>query len=676
MSFRFPYAFLYLLILIIGACAPARRSVSTIEPAQLNLDSAILFKYANDSVTAGEFLYVYHKNNTDSSSLMSPTEKDKAIREYLDLYVNFRLKVQAAKDAKMDERESFQQELKKYQQQLAKPYMVENRVTEQLIQEAYNRMQQEVSAAHILVAVGENATPADTLVAYQRADSLRQLALNGASFAMLAEQSSDDPSAASNGGDLGYFSALQMVYPFETAAYATEPGSISEPVRTSFGYHIIKVKDKRPARGSVKVAHILIRPEQNDSEGKDAPSYRKAEQIYKQLKKGADWNEMVERFSDDVSTRSSGGELPYFSTGNMVPAFEEKAFSLENPGDIAAPFQTRFGWHIIKLIDHQPLPSLEEVRATLQSRIQRSIRSEVMLEDVLAKLKQENGFQSNEKTIALAIQTLFKDTAEVLAPPVNADLFAIQEQKTTAGDFYDYVRKQQNVLQTDSATAYRLYRQFETKQILAYEEAHLADKYEDYRHLLQEYRNGILLFDIMEQKVWAKASEDTAGLRAFFEAHRQDYRWQERVKATMLDVQDEATLNEVKKEVKGLSMPLSAEQIDNLEKKFNTESPLALQIHQGTYEKDGYRTNAESVIDQLPWKKGTQTMQHDGRMYYIIIHDVLSPKLKELDEVKGIVIADYQNYLDKQWIASLRQKYPIEIHENVLQQIIASYPAP
>ncbi len=675
MKSYFPHFFSLSLIFTTVACAPTRQTVSTVDTTPVSIDSAVLFAYARDSVTAGDFLYVYDKNNTDSSQLSSAA-REKAIRDYLKLYVNFRLKVQAAKDANMDKRESFQQEFNKYQQQLAKPYMVENQVTEQLIQEAYQRLQQEVSAAHILITVDQNATPADTLAAWQRTDSLRQLALNGASFAMLAEQASDDPSAASNGGDLGYFSALQMVYPFETAAYATEPGSISEPVRTDFGYHIIKVKDKRPAQGSVKVAHILIRSDQNDSTGKGSSSQQKAEQIYNQLKKGADWNEMVERFSDDVSTRSSGGELPYFSTGNMVPEFESKAFALKNSGDISAPFQTRYGWHIIKLIDRQPLPSLEEVRATLQSRIQRSVRSEVMLEDVVAKLKKENDFQANEKNIVLAIQTFFKDTTTIAKPPVNAELLAIKGQKTTAGDFYGYVRKQQNMSQTDSATAYKLYHQFETKQVLAYEEAHLADKYEDYRHLLQEYRDGILLFDIMEQKVWSKASEDTAGLRTFFEAHRQDYRWKERVEATMMDAQDEATLDKVKTDIKDLSMPLSEEQMEEFEKKYNTASPLALQIHQGTYEKEGYRTHAESVIDQLPWKKGAQTIQHDGRMYYVVIHDVLSPKLKELDEVKGIVIADYQNYLDKQWITALRQKYPVEIHEDVLQQIIDRPSAP
>lgn len=668
--------FLYILLLIATACAPARRSVSTLEPELLKADTAILFAYDGDSVTVREFLYVYNKNNADSSRLLSDEARAEAIRDYLDLYINFRLKVKAAEEAGMAQQQSFQQELEQYRKQLAKPYMVENRVTEQLVQEAYDRLKQEVRASHILIEVDEDASPADTLAAYQLIDSLRMLALNGASFAMLAEQHSDDPSAAGNGGDLGYFTALQMVYPFENAAYQTAPGDISRPIRTRFGYHIVKVQDKRPARGKVKVAHILIRPQPNDTEGEKSEAYKKAKQIYEQLQKGTDWNEMVERFSDDVSTRSSGGELPYLGTGNIMPAFEDAAFAMKNPGDISKPFKTRFGWHIIKLIDHQELPSLSEMRPTLERNIGRSVRSEVLLEDMVDKLKRENDFQPHEENIVAAVSALYANDPEVSSPQVNADLFAIQEKNVTVGDFYNYVRQRQNSLKTDSLTAHQLYRLFEAKQVMDYEEEHLADKYEDYRRLLKEYRDGILLFNIMEQKVWSKASQDSIGLQNFFETHQNNYRWNERVEATLLDAQDEETLKNAKTAIQGLKMPLSEGQIESIEKRFNTKTPLALQIHQGTYEKGGYRAIAESVIDKVEWKKGEYPIQYNSRMYSIIIHDVLSPKLKDLDEVKGIVIADYQNYLDKQWIASLRQKYPVEIYENVLQQLIASYPSP
>lgn len=672
LSYQVMQGVLYVALLLAAACTSARRSVSPLGPAAFKSNAA-LFAYNGDSVTANDFLYVLEKNNADSLRVMPPEQRSLAIRNYLDLYINFRLKVKAAEDAGIDEQDSFKKELEQYQKQLAKPYLIENRVTEQLVQEAYERLRQEVQASHILIELKENATPADTLGAYQLIDSLRAVALKGISFAMLAEQYSDDPSAASNGGNLGYFTALQMVYPFENAAYETAPGDISKPVRTRFGYHIVKVRDKRPSRGKVKAAHILIRPASAEQEGKTSEAYEKAAQIYEQLKKGANWEEMAERFSDDVSTRSSAGELPYFSAGNMMPDFEEAAFALRKPGDISKPVKTRYGWHIIKLIDHQELAPLSELRPAIESKIERSVRSEVRLQDIINKLKQENNFKPDEESISSAVRSLYITDPEISSPLLNADLFAIQEKNFTVNDFYDFVKQQQGSLSTDSGTAYQLYRQFETRQIMAYEESHLPEKHESYRRLLKEYRDGILLFDIMEQKIWSRASEDAIGLRSFFENHRDNYQWNERIEATIFDAGNEQILENAKKAVRGLKLPLDEKQIESIEKSFNTETPVALQIHQDTYEKGSYRTAAESVIDQIAWKKGEHQQQYNGRIYSIIIHEVLSPKLKDLDEVKGIVIADYQHYLDRQWIAALRQKYPVEVYENVLQQIIASY---
>ncbi len=662
-------------LLIVTACAPARRTVSPLAPAPAP-DSAALFTYGKDTVRAGEFRYVYEKNNADSMPRLSAAAREKAIRNYLDLYINFRLKVKAAEEAGINRQESFRQELEQYRQQLAKPYLVENRVTEQLIQEVYDRLQQEVSAAHILVAVDENATPADTLAAYQRVDSLRQAAHRGASFAMLAEQYSDDPSAASNGGDLGYFTALQMVYPFEDAAFKTAPDSISRPVRTRFGYHIIKVKDKRPSRGKLKVAHLLVRPEPDEQEGEASPAYQKAIEIYKELQNGADWSEMVSRFSDDVSTRASAGELPYFGTGQMMENFEEAAFALQNPADLSRPIKTRFGWHLIKLIDRQPLPPLSELRPTLERSMERSDRSAILMEDMIDRLKRENAFQPNEENMAAAIGSLYAKSPKSPAPPPGATLFSIGGKSFKAGDFYAFARQQQKDQQTDSAAARQLYRQYETQQIMRDEETRLADKYEDYRRLLKEYRDGILLFDIMERKVWSEASEDSVGLRRFFEAHRNDYRWGERAEAKIIDAQDEETLSRALKEIQPLTAPLPEEKTAALEKRFNTANPLALQIHEGMYEKGGERTGAEAVMDQIPWKKGTHRATRNGRTFAVIIHEVLSPRLKDLKEVKGIVIADYQTELDKQWIASLRQQYPVQIYENVLQQLVGASMAP
>ena len=655
--------------LFFAACTTTKKSANQARDA-FQPQEAVLFTVANDSVYADEFMYVYNKNQADSVATLSDEAKAQAVRSYLELYTNFKLKVKAAETAKLDQKESFKKELAQYQQQLAKPYLIENRVTEQLIEEAYERSKQEVKASHILITLDENASPADTLQAYQKADSLRNLALNGASFAMLAEQHSDDPSAATNGGDLGYFTALQMVYPFENAAYKTEVGGISKPIRTRFGYHIIKVHDKRPSKGKVKVAHIMIRGGQGGAQ--DSTAHQKARQLYEQLRQGANWNELAERFSEDVTTRSKGGELPYFGTGNMIESFEEAAFALNKKGDISSPVKTRFGWHVIKLIDRQGLEPLSELRSSLERKIDRSVRSEVMQSEMVDLLKQENGYQGNPEVIQAAIKQLHQSPeSENLAPASGDLLFTMQDTALTVGNYYAFAKEQSEGAELDSAAARRAYQNFEAQSILTYEERHLLDKYEDYRRILQEYRDGILLFDIMEKKVWSKAMEDSAGLQAYFAAHREDYRWDERINVTLVDAESEKILNQVKQDLKDKELPLSEKERAAIEKKYTKESPLALQIRQSTYERGESRTAAKAVIDTIRWAPGGYTVENNGRFYYIFVHKVLPPKLKELSEIKGIVIADYQNYLDQQWITSLRQQYPVEINENVLQQVIS-----
>ncbi|MEQ9441269.1 MAG: peptidyl-prolyl cis-trans isomerase [Cyclobacteriaceae bacterium] len=651
----------------LAGCAATKKTASN-DPVAYPLNEAVLFTSGTDTVFADEFLYVYQKNRvTDSVAERTPESKTQAMEDYLDLYVNFRMKVKAAEEEGLHQRSSFKQELAQYQKQLAKPYLIENRVTEQLIEEAYERMKQEVRASHILIEVPEDASPADTLQAYQLADSLRTLAQNGASFSMLAEQYSNDPSAAANGGDLGYFSALQMVYPFEKTAYRTPIGEISPPVRTQFGYHIIKVHDKRSSQGKVKVAHIMIR----SSTESDSAVHQKAMQVYEQLQMGADWNEMTERFSEDVSTKSNGGELPYFGTGNMIESFEDAAFALANPGDISRPVKTRFGWHIIKLIDRQELEPLSKLRPALERQIESSIHAEVRQSEMIATLKAESDFQANQGNIEQAIYYLYAgDQAEVTAPDPGAVLFTVSDTTLEVSNFYAFVREKQGALTADSAVAHQLYQTFEGESLIAYEKNHLEDKYEDYRRILREYRDGILLFDIMEEKVWSRAVEDSVGLQQYFESHREDYRWKERVEATILDAQSEMILNQAKQQVGEVDGPLSDEKIAQIERALNKKSPLALQIHQELYERGEERGSVEAIIDKVSWAPGNYTLEENGRFYYILIHDVLPPKLKELDEIKGIVIADYQNDLDEQWITALREKYPVEVHEDVLQYVV------
>ncbi len=634
----------------------------------------VLFTVDNDSVKVKDFLYIYNKNNPDSASGLSVEDREKAIKDYLDLYINFKLKVMAAEEEGLDQTENFEKELARYRRQLAKPYLLENQVTEQLVQEAYQRLRQEVNAAHILIQVAENASPADTLSAYQKTDSLYRLAVQGVPFDKLARENSEDPSAKVNGGSLGYFTAMQMVYPFENVAYDTPVGKISKPVRSQFGYHIVKVNDKRPARGKVKVAHIMFRIEPNASTEDEGTALEKAKKIYEQLRQGANWNEMCERFSDDVSTKSSGGSLPFFGTGSMLGAFEEAAFSLQDAGDISEPVRSRFGWHIIKLEDKKEVAPLSELRPELERKIARSDRSEILQKDMIGKLKKSNNFRNDQQLV----QNLIAGTSFSVngigkkgAAPDQV-IFTLNDTAFTAQSFYQFLEENKNDVHKDVAAVYQ---DFVTKSIVNYEEAHLADKHDSFRLLLKEYHDGILLFEMMEKQVWNKAVQDSTGLANFFASNRDQYRWKERADATIYDAANETILNKLKKSLAGKKLPLDEASRQALEKDFNKESPLDLKIYTGIYEKGQSRNTAsESAIDKISWAKGDKQLSYNGRNYLITIHKVLPPALKELDEVKGMVIADYQNYLEKQWISSLKQFHTINVHEDVVQQIIYGVP--
>lgn len=513
----------------------------------------VLFTVQGEPTSLKEFLYVYNKNNFTHDSL----NRQEDLREYLDLYVNFKLKVQEAKESGMHTKQAFIDELSGYKKQLATPYLTEKAVTEKLIREAYERLSTEINASHILLGLKTNPEPGDTLAAYNKLMQLRERALSGEDFHALARQYSEDPSAGMNGGNLGYFTALQMVYPFENAAFQTKVGNVSMPVRTNFGYHLVKVHHKRPSQGKVKVAHIMVRQEENSSADEAAAAKEKIEEIYKRLKEEGDWARLAAQFSEDRSTRSKAGELDWFGTGSMVPAFEEATFALKQKGQLSAPVRTPYGWHIIRLLERQALPPLEEMREELEARVSRDSRAQLQETALLNRLREENKLVESTENIQAMISkadsTLLWGQWKYEADSLEAAslLFSINGAPYTFSDFYSWLEDHTKATYNISAQQYlkKLFEDWQDQELLAYEEAHLEDKYEEYRMLVQEYHDGILLFQLMDEKVWTKALEDTAGLKAFFQANRTDYQWKERVEGTLYSASGKEVLREVAEKI-------------------------------------------------------------------------------------------------------------------------------
>lgn len=611
--------------------------------------SVVVFTVNKKPVTSDEFIYLYKKNHQNKAEDFT----EQKIQEYLDLFINFKLKVEEARHRGLDTTAAFIREYNSYKDELRKPYLPDSKLTDSLVKLTYKRMTEEVRASHILINVTPEASPADTLKAYNNIMDIRNKALAGENFANLAASFSEDPSAKVNNGDLGFFTALQMVYPFESAAYTTSVGKVSNPVRTKFGYHLVQVTARQPARGEVEVAHIMIRTgESKDNE--------KAKNIifdlYDQLNKGASWDELCKQYSEDPGSKENGGKLRPFGTGAMasVPAFESAAFALQKPGELSDPFQTQYGWHIVKLEKKLPLQSFDEMAATLKTKVARDERVQISKQALQAKLRKEYAFvespQVKEKVFSLADSTLKQGKWK--APSFAAEketLFTLKKNAYTAKAFIAYVEKNQHAsAQAPNKLIEQLYNNYVEASIARLLEDNLIANNPEYKMLLNEYYEGILLFEIMEKEVWNKATEDSIGQHKYFDAHASTYQAKERVDATVYSSGD-----------KDFSSLLKAE----LKKVDSTELAMYLQTKKIKTESGRFEKEEKAILGKITWSKGEYAVENNGLYYLVVVNDIVPPGGKTFDEARAAVISDYQNSLEQSWVDQLKVKYPVKINE-------------
>ncbi len=629
-------------------------------------NESVLFTLGKDPVYVRDFEYVYNKNNINNQADYS----EKSLTEYLRLYENFRLKVKEAEAQKLDTIKSLQNELESYRKQLAKSYLTDREITDKLIEEAYQRSLQEVNVSHILVKLAEDANPADTLAAWKKIQDIRKRITKGEDFGKLAAQLSDDPSAKQNNGDIGWFTVFQTVYPFESVAYNLKSGEISNPVRTQFGYHLVKKQNSRMARGEIRVSHLMLKFPEAADEGTKTALKQKIDSIYNVLiAANMTFEAAVQAFSDDRTSKFKNGELPAFSTGRMVPEFEEAAYSVQKDGDISSPVKTQYGWHIIKRLELKASLPFADMKSDLKRRVERDSRSEVAKETLIARIKRDYGFKdfaANKSAVFVLVDSgilkgnyKFEDKSRAGLP-----LFTLAGKDYSQADFLSYLEKvaRRRSDKTKEALLEEYYSNFVNQTCIDYEESQLESKKPEFKMLMKEYRDGILLFELTDRNVWSKAVKDTLGLEEFYRSNKSKFMWGERAEARIYNCTDQAICD---KAYKMISKQKSVEEMQSKLNKVGSVSKVS--VISGKYEKGQY-----DPVDKAGWKAGLSGINkiNDSTFTFVQIVRIVQPEPKLLSEAKGYHVSDYQEFLEKQWLDELRKKYPVVLNEQVFRSLI------
>ncbi|AUC23855.1 peptidylprolyl isomerase [Polaribacter sejongensis] len=511
-----------------------------------------------EKTTVSEFKRVYEKNLDAIDN-----EEAKSITNNLDLYINYKLKVKEAYAINLDTLPSYKREMESYKNQLSAPYLQDTTFIDQLVKDAYFRTKNQVKAKHILMRLPREASPKDTLMVYNKILELRERIIKGEKFEALAAQYSEDRSAQDdpktgrkgNGGSLGYFSAFNMVYPFEVAAYSTKVGEISMPFKTQFGYHIMQVDDIKESKGEIEAAHILIRDT-------TAVGKMKIDSIYAKLNNKESFDDLAKKYSEDPGSKNNGGKLGKFGAGRMVKSFDDAAFALENVSDFSKPFRSQFGWHIVQLLKKHPIKSFDEMKVELKEKIKKSSRMQLSEDAVVNKLKKEYTIIEYEEAKKILDR---KNLRAIPKDSLQHTIISINDKNITQETFINYIRNRRHL------AVFKLFEMFKDDQILTYYKENLIYTEPEYAYTLKEYEDGLLLFELMQEKIWTKSSNDSIGLQKFFKS-----------------------------------------------------------------QEDTYTTT-------------------------------------DLDSIKGQVINDYQNFLDKNWIAALRKKSKVKVSKKELKKLIKFY---
>ena len=617
------------------------------------------------AVSKEEFENIYQKNNTN----LNDENEVKSPKDYMKMFIDFKLKVIEAENRGLDTTQSFISELAEYRDELAKTYLTDVNVTDSMVKEAYYRTVNLVKVNHILISLGENATPEDTLKVYNKMIEIRNMYLNKEkTFDELAKEFSEDPSSAKESGSLPYFSAFKMIKPFEDVAFTTKIGEVSMPFRTRFGYHILKVIDLKPSRGEVKVAHIMKEFKNANEVPSDEDNRDKAiiDSVYTLLQNGSDFGKLAQEISDDRQSGRNNGEMNYYISEDFaVKDFADAAFNLQKIGDYSKPLRTKFGWHIIKLIDRHPVLSFEEMQSDLTKKVKTDpSRSKQSKTKFIENLKKEYGFTLNDdnfKKLKELAKTIPTDTLDNLPENCkNLILFRFAGKDFTSDQYFKFIlskpiNKERNFIRTNHLNV--CLDEFIEKELTSYEDSRLEEKYPEFRYLIKEYHDGILLFSIMESEVWNKAIDDSLGLTKYYDQNKGKYQFGENFDGLLITCVDAESRKTIEKSIaNGITNPDSLMGIANKDNGKNNK------VIKGRWEKGSNRQ-----IDYLVWK--AEKPGNFNEELEFTSGSIKNGGVKTLDEARGLYISDYQAVIEKEWLKQLREKYVVKIDESLLRKV-------
>jgi peptidyl-prolyl cis-trans isomerase SurA len=624
------------------------------------LNNKILMTVGANKIQAGEFIRMYNKS-AEQGNLPN-------IDDYLQQYVDFKLKVADAINEHYDTTKAFKNELKGYRNQLSEQYLTDPKTKEELIKQAYQRSLTEINVWHILVALSQDASPEDTVKAWEKISAIRERIIQGEPFEQVARGTSDDQSVKINGGNLGYITTFQTIMPFEDAAFSLKKGSISAPVRTPDGYHIIKVTDKRPSKGRIRVAHIM----KNSPPGSDDNTIKQAESeinnIYNMLLNGSSFEELANKYSDHRESAVKGGKLDWFGTGDVINDFAEPAFSLKDTGDFTKPVRTTYGWHIIKLLEKKSPGSFEDSRSYIESKINKSYLNSMGKKSLIDKLKKDYNYRLNNdlcqwfinNTDTLTIKGLKKyDRATI----PTGNIYSFANQHCTTIEFAKYIEQRGSMINTKDSSLFinQSLNLLTSDHILNYENSILETKYPEFRYLMNEFHDGILLFEISGNKLWNIVSNDTSGLRKYYNNHKNNY-------LTTPGIEGKIYSYKASKDNDNFVTfyKKNADKNDfeyKLLKKFTTKNDSLI------LEKNTWFRGNDNEIDSLDWAKRTQYIKRKGYPAVLLIERKIDPVPMEFEKVKVKLMSDFQENIEREWLRQLKENFSVKIDTSVFKAI-------